>query len=330
MDVVAELGELALASRLRRLSELLMKEASELYEELEVDFQARWFALFHTLHHQGPMSVTELAEALGLSHPAISKIAEQLIRRRLLQQHTDPKDERRRLLALTSDGQRLRKRLAPVWREIRGAARDLLTQAGVDLLSDLQKVEAAFFERTVMDRVRDRLNLPPRPRLQIVDYRPAYKKHFRSLNEEWLLRYFAVEECDAKILNDPNRQIIKKGGHILFALLDGEVVGTCALLHHGEGQYELSKMAVAPRARRRGIGAALVGAVIERGAGLGAHWLYLRTSPRLEEAVRLYRRLGFRVVRRGPMPPDAYRRHTIVMRRGVAGYRTRTAEERPS
>lgn len=330
MDVIAELGELALASRLKRLSELLMKEASELYEELGVDFQARWFALFHALDRQGPMSVTELAEALGLSHPAIGKIAEQLIRRRLVQQYTDPLDERRRLLTLTGHGRKLRTQLAPVWSEIRGAARDLLAQAGVDLLSDVQKVEAAFSERTVMDRVRDRLNLPPRTRLEIVDYRPAYKKHFKSLNEEWLVRQFAVEDGDAKVLNDPNRQILKKGGHILFALLDGEVVGTCALLRHAESWYELSKMAVTPYARDRGAEAALVRAAMERAAMSGADWLYLQTNPRLREAGKPYRRLGFRVVKRGPLPPDICGRHSVVMRCSLSDCRAETTEEEPS
>jgi DNA-binding MarR family transcriptional regulator/GNAT superfamily N-acetyltransferase len=327
MDVIAELGELALASRLRRLSELLMKEASDLYKELAVGFQARWFALFHTLHRRGPLSVTELADALGLSHPAIGKIAEQLIRKELIRQYADPNDERRRLLELTADGRRLHKRLSPVWREIRRSAVDLLDEAGVDLLADLERVEAALSERSVMDRVRDRLKLPPRTRLEIVDYRPAYKKHFRSLNEEWLSRYFCVEPRDAEVLSDPNRQILKKGGHILFALLDGRVVGTCALIRHGAGQYELSKMAVAPLARRRGVGTALVDAAMKRVAGTGADWLYLQTSPRLREAARLYRRVGFRVTKGDLLPRNAYRRHSIVMRRRVTDCPTTTTEE---
>ncbi len=330
MDAIAELGELALASRLRRLSELMMREASELYGELGVDFQARWFALFHTLHRRGPMSVTQLGEALGLSHPAVGKIAEPLIRRGLVRQRKDPGDERRRLLSLTPSGTRLRDSLEPVWEQIRGAARELLDEAGVDLLSDLRKVEAVFSERTVVDRVRHQLGLPARTRLQILDYRPAYKKHFKSLNEQWLSRYFSIEESDARVLNDPNRRILKKGGHILFAVLDGEVVGTCALLRHKEDLYELGKMAVAPSARCRGIGTALVRAAMHRAAESGADWLYLQTSPRLRNAVRLYRRLGFRAVRRGPLPRDAYVRHSVVMRRSVVGCGANAAEENPS
>ena len=327
MDVIAELRELALASRLRRLSELMMKDASALYGDLGIGFEARWFATFYALGQKSPMAVTELAQALGMTHPAITNLANQLIKRGLVQELRDPRDERRRLLQLTPRATELRDRLAPVWDEIRRAARDLLDEAGVDLIGDLQRIESVFAERSVADRARKHLALPPRKRVEIVEYRPAYKKHFRALNECWLREYFAVEEEDARLLNDPNGQILKKGGEILFALLDGEVVGACALLHHKGDVLELSKMAVAPEARRRGIGSALAGAVVARAQDRGARRLYLQTNPRLRDANRLYRRLGFRRVSRSPLGPDKYRRHSIVMRLNLEAPRRKVRKE---
>jgi DNA-binding MarR family transcriptional regulator/ribosomal protein S18 acetylase RimI-like enzyme len=327
VDVITELRELALASRLRRLSELMMKDASALYGDLGIEFEARWFATFYALAKKSPMAVTELAHALGMTHPAITNLANQLIKRGLVQELRDPRDERRRLLQLTPRAMQLRDKLAPVWEEIRRAARALLDEVGVDLLGDLQRVESAFAERTVADRARTRLALPPRKRVEIVEYRPAYKKHFRALNERWLKECFTVEKEDARLLNDPNRQILKKGGEIVFALLDSEVVGTCALLCHKGNILELSKMAVAPEARRRGIGTALAGAVLARARDTGARWLYLQTNPRLRPANRLYRRLGFRRVSRSPLPPDTYRRHSVVMRLSLEAPRQRARKE---
>ena len=103
-----------------------------------------------------------------------------------------------------------------------------------------------------------------------------------------------MEAEDAKILNDPNRWILKKGGAILFALWGDEVAGACALIRHGDEVYELTKMAVTPALQGRGIGRALAEAVIARARKLGARTLYLQTSPILETAVRLYEKLGFR------------------------------------
>ena len=319
MDVLAELGELALASRLKRLSELLLRDASALYADLGVDFQGHWFGLFHHLQQHHSMAVTELSQALGMTHPAVNKIAGQLAQRGLVESRSDPRDERRRLLNLTPRGRRLGKELAPAWSAFREAAREVLDEAGVDLVDDIDRFEAACAARSVVDRVRQRLELPPRSPLEIVDYRPAYKKYFRALNEAWLTEHFRIEAYDASMLADPNRRILRRGGCVLFARQDGAVVGTCALLRHPSGHYELAKMAVAPEARGRGIGTALTEAIVARARAAGADALYLHTSLKLKAAARLYRRFGFRRVGRSPVPTPELERSSITMRLNLTG-----------
>ena len=66
--------------------------------------------------------------------------------------------------------------------------------------------------------------------LKIVDFDAAYADHFKRLNLVWLERYFQVEPIDRAVLSNPEEAIIKPGGMIFFALLDGAVVGTCALI----------------------------------------------------------------------------------------------------
>jgi len=320
MNLVEQLGELALATRLKRLSERLHKDVSRVYRDLDTDFQARWFALLYALGTQSPQSVTDLAQTLGLTHPAVNQIAHAMIRRDLLQQTRDPRDERKRLLRLSPQGKALIQRLTPIWEEIRIANAELLAEAGVDLLDDLARIETALEARSMEERVRERLDMPPAPRIAIVDYRPAYKKHFRALNEEWLREYFTLEEKDELLLADPNRTILKRGGAVLFALRDGQVVGTAALLRHDQDIWELVKMAVTPNVRGHGIGKTLTHAVIARAQQLGASRLYLQTSPRLTAAGRLYRHLGFRRVKRHPLPGDDYQRDTITMRLDMKRY----------
>lgn len=320
MDFIADLKELALATRLKRLSERLMKDVSQVYGDLGIDFKANWFSIVYALGQDSPMAVTELANMLGLSHPAVNQIAAQLISRGLVRQAKDSSDERRRLLYLSPAGQRLIRELKPVWVEIRRANRGLLRQTGVDFLGDLARLEAALEEDSMANRVNRRLGLPTTERVRIVDYRPAYKKHFRALNIEWLEKYFTVEESDLKLLNDPNRKILRKGGAILFALLDDKVVGTCALVRHSNDTVELAKMGVTQAAQGRGIGRALVEAAIKRAKRMGARNLYLHTSPVLRRATRLYRKQGFRKIRHSPVPGDAfkrYRRCSIAMVRSL-------------
>jgi ribosomal protein S18 acetylase RimI-like enzyme len=81
----------------------------------------------------------------------------------------------------------------------------------------------------------------------------------------------------------------------------GQLLGTATLVV-GDGPYaelagpgdaELRMLAVAPAARRRGVGAALVASVLERARAGGARRLVLSTLPTMTAAHRLYRRFGF-------------------------------------
>ena len=326
-DIFAELGEFALASRLRRLSETMMAEGEELYRDLGISFKPKWFPAFYALSKRSPLAVGELAAELGVSHTAVAKIAAEMMRAGLVRAASHGRgDKRRSLYALTPAGKRALRRLRPVWREIARAARGILAEAGVDLIADIERFEKAFARRSVVDLVREGLRLEPRRRLEIVDYRPAYKKHFRSLNEEWLREHFEIEKEDTRVLADPMGRIIRRSGCVLFALWDGEVAGTCALMKHPGGHIELAKMAVRSDLRHRGIGGTLITSAIGRARSMGARELYLRTDLALRDALRLYRRTGFRRIARDPLEPCCMCRACIPMKLDLV--RTKTPEKR--
>jgi hypothetical protein len=54
--------------------------------------------------------------------------------------------------------------------------------------------------------------------ITIVPYKEDYKEHIKSLNYEWLEKYFAVEPNDVIQLSNPQAEIIDKGGFILICL----------------------------------------------------------------------------------------------------------------
>lgn len=111
---------------------------------------------------------------------------------------------------------------------------------------------------------------------------------FRSLNEEWITHYFTLEPKERETLSDPENAILRKGGHIFMVYADAEAVGCVALIPMSNGVYELSKMAVSPHMRGRGIGRRLLEHAV-RGAGrIGARSLFLGSSTRLPCAVHLY------------------------------------------
>jgi DNA-binding MarR family transcriptional regulator/predicted GNAT family acetyltransferase len=313
MDLINKLEELALASRLKRLSDLLMKDMAEIYRETNAEFQPRWFTVFMALDRQDSLTITDIAKQLGISHTAVNKIVTDMNRHGLVEKKKDSADERRFRISLTGKGRNTRRDLDELWKGVRRANAELLTEAGVDLLGDIRKIENALDNRDMGNRMRQRVGLPERAQVEIVDYRPAYKKHFAALNYQWLEEDFAIEEFDRRMLEDPNGIILRRGGAIMFARHDEDIVGTCALLARPDGNVELVKMAVTPAFRGRGIGRLLTLHAIDRAKALGARRLVLATSPRLLVANVLYKSMGFRIIEEGPAEETEFERPSISM-----------------
>lgn len=312
-DALLALGELGFASRLRRLSERLMRDVSKIYDELDVDFEARWFPLLYTLAEDSSQSMTGLADSLGLTHVAINHTAAEMSKAGLIKSSRDRSDERRRLLSLTQKGQSLVCTLQPIWKKIRRATTELISETDTNFMGALELIEKRLDRLSMSERVLTGKKGDAPPAVQIVDYRPAYKKHFKALNLEWITALFKVEPIDEAILSDPNGRIIRRGGAILYALVDRKIVGTCALIKHDASNYELSKMAVSPEFQGFGLGRALGEAIIIRSRELGAQTLFLLTHDSLKTAIGLYRKLGFKNANRALYNAGQYERCTIAM-----------------
>jgi putative acetyltransferase len=131
---------------------------------------------------------------------------------------------------------------------------------------------------------------------------------FRTLNEEWIIRYFTLEAKDIETLGDPENSILRKGGHVFMVYADAKPVGCVALMPIGNSVYELSKMAISPHLRGQGIGRRLLQHAIAQAKLIGAKSLFLGSSTKLPNAVHLYESVGFRHVRPETLPPVPYTR----------------------
>ena len=136
---------------------------------------------------------------------------------------------------------------------------------------------------------------------------------FRTLNEGWITEFFTLEDTDRQQLGDPLGVIVRPGGQIFMAHLNGRPVGCVALRPSGEGEFEISKMAVASELRGQGIGRRLLSHTIDQARLLGACRLMLGSSTRLESAVHLYERLGFQHVPVERRPVSPYARADVFM-----------------
>ena len=129
--------------------------------------------------------------------------------------------------------------------------------------------------------------------IAIVPYRDEFASSFEALNLEWLERFGLLEDGDLYYLRDPRGTILDRGGAILCALMNNEVVGTVAVIPQSGTVFELAKLAVAESARGQGLGRRLTEAAIEFARSAGAGSIVLSSNHQLREAIRLYESLGF-------------------------------------
>lgn len=288
------LAQLALGSRLKSLSDHFYAAVDEVYRTCGAGVESRWFPVLRFLWENGETTVSDVAQAIGQTHSAVSQLADKLVDAGLVCRNKDAQDGRRSLLALTDKGRANLTALGPIWVAVRRGIVKSLGEEGLEaLLAALAATEAALQERPVVDAMLAEHAALASATLDIVPYTSALKDHFYRLNAQWLERHFRIEDIDRAMLGDPERYVLAPGGAIFFACLDGEVIGTCALLHESAGVYELSKMGVDETFRGMGAGRSLLAAAIAEFHRRGGKELFLESNSRLKTALRMYEQAGF-------------------------------------
>jgi ribosomal protein S18 acetylase RimI-like enzyme len=130
--------------------------------------------------------------------------------------------------------------------------------------------------------------------LSIVEYNDELAGQFHDINAQWIESMFVLEDHDRHVLEHPRSVIIDSGGVILFVASPAHgIIGTCALMKTGDGEYELTKMGVLDTARGLKAGEFLLDQIISRARTMEVKKLYLLTSHKCEAAIHLYEKLGF-------------------------------------
>lgn len=157
MNAIDQAGVLAISTRLQRLSDQIRKDGLLIYQAHGIDFQPKWFPVIYTLHVKATLSVVEMANEIGYTHPSTISLLKELEKERLIRSVRDKTDERRRLLRLTEKGHALIQRMLPIW-DIIAAATAQLTDTAHNLMRAIDETEARMREKSVFERAQELKN----------------------------------------------------------------------------------------------------------------------------------------------------------------------------
>jgi DNA-binding MarR family transcriptional regulator/GNAT superfamily N-acetyltransferase len=310
MDFYNKTGKMALGSRLRRLSELITEQAGKVYGLYDIDMQPKWFPVFYALSAGYEKSITQIAQEIGHSHPSVSTIVKEMVKKGLVQESPNKTDGRKNYIKLSAQGLAINDRIQNQYADVNAAIENALNETQYNIWKAIEEWEFLLEQKDLLKRVQDEKKLRESKDVKVVPYEPKYQPAFKQLNEDWITQYFKMEETDYKSLDHPKEYILDKGGYILIALYKNEPVGACALIKMDGRTFELAKMAVSANAKGKGIGWILGNAAIEKARQQGAGKLYLESNTILKPAISLYHKLGFKKVTGIPSP---YERCNIQM-----------------
>ena len=161
-DVLAEMGYLALGSRLKRLAERMQADATRAFADRGIPVQATHFPLLAALATYGPMTVSEAVEAVGISQPAVTRIHNSLQALGLTRAVPVKGDNRQKQIRLTAKGEALIDDMKhSMWPHVRCAAQALCDGPDTDILSQITRLEEGLQARPLHLRIQDGMAAAP-------------------------------------------------------------------------------------------------------------------------------------------------------------------------
>ncbi|WP_024772289.1 MarR family winged helix-turn-helix transcriptional regulator [Aquimarina macrocephali] len=155
-DKLQEYAELGLGSRLKRLSEFVMKEIQIVYTSCNIDFDPYLFPIFKIIIDQGHTTTTDIQEKLHYTQPAITQALKKLMEKGLVEYKIDASDKRKKLFQLTKIGNETHQIMIPLWRVIDQQVTALTTFSSTNLADHVTHFESKLREKPLHQQILEK------------------------------------------------------------------------------------------------------------------------------------------------------------------------------
>lgn len=258
MNIIDQLGILALSTRLQRISDRFRKDGLQIYKENGIEFEPKWFPVIYTLQQKPGLSIGELASEIGYAHPSTISLLKELEKEELIISTKDKTDDRRRLIQLTPKAEELIAKMRPVW-EIMIRAMTELTDTRNNIMLAIDEVEAAFKKKSFLERALTIMEENQSGKM--VENKIEVSKITKA---EDLKTAFAIRRQVFVIDQNVNADAEEEGNDVAthyLASVNDLPAGTARWRKTKDG-YKLERFAVLNAYRGTGVGGALVQALL--------------------------------------------------------------------
>ena len=159
MNFYQQLGFLVFGSRLKRLGDTFINDVNRVYKNHKIDFDASWFPVFYILSQRKEVSIKEISGELNVSHSAISQLVSGLQQKGLIKSVASKKDARHKAITFTAKGEKLLKKIKPVWIALQKAMEELTAEntPSKKVLPALAGIEESIQDKNLFERIEQHL-----------------------------------------------------------------------------------------------------------------------------------------------------------------------------
>ncbi|MBL1222509.1 MarR family transcriptional regulator [Chryseobacterium sp. L7] len=152
-DFIKELGYKALDSRLKRISDRMSHDVRKFYKEQNIDVEPNWYLVFMLLQKNKEMSIIDIAEPLGYSHPSVVAIVKKMAEKNYLHIRKDSTDKRKQMVSLTEKAQNMLPQLEQIWDSCENAILQVLSDE-LGILAYLDGIDSQLKNESFHDRFK--------------------------------------------------------------------------------------------------------------------------------------------------------------------------------
>jgi len=309
MDLISDLGALALGSRLKRLSDRMMKSVSEIYKSSGVNFESKWFPIFYLLSKEGEKGIMEIAEILNITHPGVIQIAKEMEKAGWIESVKSGADARKRHLKLTEKAHQNLPQLEEMWVSFKENNEKVIRASQHNILLAMQEIEDFLDKNNFKRQYYETFEELKQSKINIQLFDEKYQAQVEEMvlgiqNGEFNLGLTAQRQPDLHNL----KAFYNDRGNQLWVATNSkdEVVGSIGLEKLNNEQAVLRKMFIKQEYRGKTLGLAqrLFEILIIKARHQNFKEILLDTPLVTHAAHRFYERNGFELISNDAVPEN--------------------------
>lgn len=142
-DFIKALGYKALDNRLKRISDKMSHDTRKFFKQINVDVEPSWHLIFKLLKEKEKLTMVEIAEHLGYSHPSTVVLLKKMTAKGYIISEKDTVDKRKQNIKLTQKSYDMLPEMEQIWSSCEDAIYKMLNE-DLSIIKHLDEIEVSL------------------------------------------------------------------------------------------------------------------------------------------------------------------------------------------